>query len=359
MKSRLLGTVLVLVLGALMGLTVACGGNSLLPDGVAAQVGDTYIMEDELNAQVEQEAAAYGITKEAFPDNYQTYYESLQAYVLQNLIVNLITSQEATALGLSVTDDEVQEQLDNYLEYYDGDETAFEEDLAASGLTLETFTQNLEDGLLREKLQEEVVKDITSVPEEDVAAYYEDNESNYYVEPNRVLRHILIKPEAADEETGITDADWDAALETANEVRIELVATGDWAGLAAEYSDDLATKNAGGDLGTVYMGEQIKEFEDAAFALDLDDISEPVKTVYGYEIIQATGITIGGVQTLDEVKAQIEAQLLSLAQEEAWNAWLDQKTAEANVIYRDDLAPETTTTIESTTTTLIDATTTT
>lgn len=359
MKSRLLGIVLVLVLGALMGLTVACGDSSGLPDGVVAQVGDTYIMETDLDAEVEQEAAAYGITEEAYPDDYEAYYKSLEGYVLQNLIVNVIADQEAATLGLSVTDDEVQEQLDTYIEYYDGDEAAFEEALTSSGMTLDSFKQNLKDGLLRDKLMQEIVKDVTSVPEEDVTAYYEANESDYEMEASRVVRHILIKPKAADEAAGITDADWATALETADEVRSELIATGDWAGLAAEYSDDTSTKDNGGEIGTIYLGEQVKEFEDAAFALELDDISQPVKTVYGYEIIQATGITVSGVQTLDEVRDQIEAQLVSEAQNDAWNEWLDQKIAEADVIYRDGLAPETTTTTESTSTTLMDETTTT
>jgi foldase protein PrsA len=308
---------------------------------------------------VTQEAAAYGITEEAYPDDYDAYVKSLQEYVLQNLVLNEIANQEAAKLGFAVTDEEVQAEVDTYVASYAGDQAAFEADLKAGGLTLDTFKKNLKEGLLRDKVRQEVIKDITSVPDEDVAAYYEANKSSYYVEPSRQLRHILIKPEAADEAASITDADWAAALATASEVRAKLVASGDWTALAAEYSDDFATKDKGGDLGTVTEGQKVKEFEDAAFALELDDISQPVKTVYGYELIQATGITVGGEQTLDKVRDQIVAQLLAKAQDEAWNKWLAERLAEAAVIYRDDLRPETTTTTESPTTTVLDATTTT
>lgn len=357
MTNRLLGTVLMSAVIALVGLMVACG-DSLLPDGVVAKVGDTYITADQLDEQVEQEAAAYGITEETYPDDYEDFYESLQGYILENLITNEIADQEAVKLGLSVSDEAVQTEVDSYLVYYNNDQTEFEEALATEGQTLDDFKKQVKDGLLRQKLWDEVVKDAAPATEDEVMAYYEANLSSYYVEPSRQLRHILIKPEPG-EDGQITDAAWAAALSTAEEVRGKLVTTGDWTGLAAEYSDDLATKDSGGDLGTVTSGEQIKEFEDAAFALELDDISQPVKTVYGYEIIQATDVTVGGEKTLDEVRDQIEAQLLSQAQNDAWSEWLDQKLAEAGVIYRDDLRPETTTTTESTTTTLDDSTTTT
>ncbi len=353
MKRRFLGIVLVITIAAIAGLTAACG-DSLLPDGIVAQVGETLITADELDAKVAQEAAAYGITKEAYPDEYEDFYKGMQSYVLQNLVTNAVAAQQSVELGLSVTDEEVQTRYDSYLEYYSGDEEAFKQELAAEGLTIEDLKKDIRDGLLRDKIRTEVVKDLTSVPEAEVATYYETNKDSYYVDPSRELRHILVKPEASGE-SGPTDADWADALQTAQEVRAKLVAGGDWTALAAEYSDDFSTKDNGGDLGTVLVGEQIKELEDAGFALELDEISQPVKTVYGYEIIQATAITVGGVKTLDEVRTQIEAQLLAEAQEEVWNQWLDQKVALAGVIYRSDLAPEPTTTSESTTTTVPDA----
>jgi len=334
-----------------MGLAVACG-DSLLPGGVVARVGDVDITEEQLDTAVEQEAAAYGITKEAYPENYEDFYNSLQEYVLHNLVLNELAAQEAVELGISVTDDEVQTELDAYLIYYDNDQAAFEEELAANGMTIDDVKQDIRDGLLRDKVKSEATKDVTSVDEEKVKAYYYANQDSYYVEPSREVRHILIKPQASDTEgeTGLTEADWATALATAEQVRSELVAGGDWTELAAQYSDDFSTKDSGGALGTIHTGEQIKEFEDVAFSLELDEVSQPVKTVYGYEIIQVTGVTLGGAKDLEEVRAQIEAQLLSEAQEKAWNVWLEQKVAEANVLYRSDLEPEVATTEAPTTT---------
>ncbi len=346
MKSRLSQVILVLVIAALAVGVSAC--KSELPADTVAKVGDTYITAEQFEAAVTQEASAYGITKEAYPD----IFKELEQWVIGNLVANELAAQKAAELGLSVTDEEVQVQLDSYRDsYYAGDQAAMDEALAAAGMTLDLFTQNVKDGLLRDKVKAEVVKDVISVPEADVVAYYQSNVTSYYVEPSRSLRHILIKPEASAVGAAITDADWAEALATAREVRRRLVAGGDWTELAAQYSDDFTTKDEGGDMGTILLGESIKEFEDAAFALSLDEISQPVKTVYGYEIIQATDVTIGGQQKLDEVRAQIESQLLAEAQEAAWEKWLEQAKANAGVIYRSDLRPAPTPTTEAPTTT--------
>jgi parvulin-like peptidyl-prolyl isomerase len=378
-KRRLSGIILVLVVVALAGFAVACG-NSQLPGDAAAKVGDTYISAAKLDAAVAQEAAAYGITKDENPD----IYREVQKYVIENLVATELAAQEAAKLRISVTDADVQTEFDNYVNsYYSGDQSSLETALAAEGLTLDDFKKSIKDGLLTNKVRDEVVKDVTTVPEDKVAAYYAANLTGFYVEPSRGLRHILIKPVAtgtatttATDSSGtstsstggtsasssaptatLTDADWAKALDTANEVRRKLATGGSWDKLAAQYSGDFATKDKGGDLGTIKAGETLKAFEEAAFALDLNEISQPVKTPYGYEIIQATAVTLGGQQSLEEVRSQIVSQLLTTLQDEAWNKWLEEQKTAVGVVYRDDLKPApTTTTTEATTTTLAGAT---
>jgi parvulin-like peptidyl-prolyl isomerase len=383
-KRRLLGTILVLIVGALAGLTAGC--ESELPGDAVAKVGDVYITVEALEKAVAPEASAYGITEKENPDT----YKYLQQTTLENLIVNQLVVLEATGLGLTVTDEEVQTEFDSYVSSYQkGDRAAFEKALAEAGLTTDDFKQNIREGLLRERVKAVVVKDVTTVPEEQIAAYYEANKTNYYVEPSRQMRHILITPQAtgvvttvttattpsvstmgttaattsttaaststavstATVSSAVTEADWAAALATAKEVRRKLVAGGDWTVLAKQYSDDFVTKDSGGDLGKVVLGEKIKDFEDAAFSLGLDETSQPLRTVYGYEIIQVTSVTKGGQQTLDEVRGQIESELVSAAQEAALNKWVEKKKSEVSVIYRKDLRPPTTVAVPDDTTT--------
>lgn len=135
-----------------------------------------------------------------------------------------------------------------------------------------------------------------------------------------------------------------AALATANEVRDKLVDGGDWTALASQYSNDTYTKDSGGELGPVARGDMVQEFEDAVFSLAVGEISQPIKTDYGYHVIEVTAITEARQQTLDEVKESIKATLLDQAKLETWTQWVEGMKAQVGVvIYRDDLATTTTT----------------
>ena len=355
MKRRLLQAVLILAIAVAAISIAAC--ESELPGNAVAQVGDVYITGDEFDRIVEMETSAMGVTKESYGDYYDEFLEDIRRSVLDQMVANEVISKAAVELGLSVSDEEVQTELDNYVDsYYEGDVAAMEAEAVAAGITLEEFKQNIRDGLLREQVWEKIVADVV-ISEEEIADYYEDHQEDYYIEPSRQARQVLVKP-GEEGSTGslispnataeITEADWQQALETAQEVRRSLVAGADWDEIAATYSDDFATKDSGGDLGTVYKGQTVKELEDVAFELGLDEISQPVKTVYGYHIIQVTAITTGGTQPLEEIRDSIESTLLSEAQQAAFDEWLEGKKSEFGVIYRSDLRPATTTTSSAT-----------
>ena len=133
------------------------------------------------------------------------------------------------------------------------------------------------------------------------------------------------------------------------EVRAKLEAGGDWTKLAAEYSDDPSTPDTGGDLGDVSKGTMVQEFEDSVFSLKLDEISQPVKTTYGYHVIQVTAINAAKQYPLEEVKDDITSNLLMTKKSDAWTKWVDDTKAEIGVVYQKGMEPTTTTTGSSTT----------
>ena len=95
----------------------------------------------------------------------------------------------------------------------------------------------------------------------------------------------------------------------------------------------------------------VKEFEDAVFSQKKDEISEPVKTAYGYHIIQVTGITEAKQYTLDEVKAEITTTLLNDAKSRAWQTWVKAQKEKVGVVYAQAWVTTTTTTAAPTVTT--------
>ncbi len=152
------------------------------------------------------------------------------------------------------------------------------------------------------------------VEEERVRALYEQQKALYRVPEQRRVAHILIKPEGDDE------AAWAAALERAQEVRERLLAGEDFAGLAREVSEDPGSAVVGGDLGWIKRGLMDPAFEEAAFALAAGELSEPVRSRFGYHIIRVEEVRAGREKTYAEVRDELIAEL---RKEEAENLYYD------------------------------------
>jgi foldase protein PrsA len=389
--KRILAVLVVLLLAGAVGLVAGCGGD--LPKSAVAKVGDNVITQkafDQKVADFEAQYAGQIPDKTTDPDTYKAFQQD----VLEYMVTYAMASQKAEELKLAVTDEEVQKEIDSILQQsFAGDQAKFDDALKQQGMTVEQLKQSYKESMLLQKVYDEVTKDSTTVPDTDIQAYYDAHKTEYFVDETRTARHILIAPDplrvdgttsttstssttsttagssttagpstTAGSSTSTasssttttakpTDADWNAALETANKVRADLVAGADWTAEAAKYSDDPGSKEKGGDLGTISKGEMVKEFEDAVFSLKKDEISQPVKTAYGYHVIQVTGITEAKQYTLDEVKEDIKSSLVSAKKSEAWRSWIEKQKAAAGVIYASNWTPSTTTTAAPTPTT--------
>ncbi len=130
-------------------------------------------------------------------------------------------------------------------------------------------------------------------------AFYEANKDRYTEEEKRRARHILIR---------VADAAGDAAaLKRAQELRAQLAAGKDFAELARAHSDDPGSKAAGGELGFAGRSAYVKPFADALYGLETGAISEPVRTQFGYHLIQLEEVKAGQAKTLESARAEIEA----------------------------------------------------
>jgi parvulin-like peptidyl-prolyl isomerase len=352
-SKRLVLVMLALVIVTLAGSVAGCGSN--LPKDAVAKVGDTYVSQADFDLRVSGVASQYGITKESDPE----YYKELEGQVIDIMVENALAGIKATELGFTVTDEEVQAEVDNMLTtWYSGDQAALEQELAAANITMDQLKAEYREYLLTKKVYDEVTKDVPAASAEEISAYYEANKESYYTAESRTVRHILVMPgkTATDDSTTsttaggttttttLTDADWAAALAKANEVRAKLVAGGDWTALAAEYSGDPYSKDKGGELGAIGKGEMVEEFENAVFSQAVDEISQPIKTIYGYHVIQVTAITEAVQKTLDDVKDTIATDLADQAKYLVWQSWIADMKTKVTIIYRDDLKPVTTTT---------------
>jgi peptidyl-prolyl cis-trans isomerase C len=139
----------------------------------------------------------------------------------------------------------------------------------------------------------------------DLQAYYDGHKADYDAV---TARHILIRMtgSAVPLKEGEKDLSDDEALAKAKDIRAKLVAGADFAELAKADSDDAGSGANGGVLGDFTHGRMVPQFEEAAFALKVNEISEPVKTQFGYHIIQ---VTKHESKSMDDMKAEITEKI--------------------------------------------------
>lgn len=142
---------------------------------------------------------------------------------------------------------------------------------------------------------EDIAKTI-AVTDDKLKAYYEEQKDQYTTAERRKISHILFAiNDKTDEKTAL-----DKALKAKKEL-----ATKDFAAVATELSDDKLTAKTGGDLGLFNVGVMEKSFEDAASALKLGEVSNPVKSAFGYHLIKVTELMPGETKSFDAVKNEV------------------------------------------------------
>ena len=139
---------------------------------------------------------------------------------------------------------------------------------------------------------------VTIAPEE-IALYYNDNIATFQIPEQRHARHILLRAGESDSPSVHQEKQ-----KKAEEILQLLKKQGDFAALAEQYSDD-PSKGTGGDLGFFSRGSMVPEFEKTVFAMQPKQISEVIKTSFGYHIIQLEEIKAASTRPLEEVKADI------------------------------------------------------
>lgn len=171
------------------------------------------------------------------------------------------------------------------------------------------YQANLSDYVEPEKVsvdyidlsQAEIAKGIP-VNDEIIAAYYEANKSLFTLPEKRHAKHILISLEAD------TEKSEDAAQLILKEVQAKIAAGDSFEELAKTYSKDPGSASSGGDLGTFSQGMMVPEFDQAVFSMEVGQVSEPIKTEFGYHLIKLVGITPKKAQPLEAVKAEVTQQ---------------------------------------------------
>ncbi|WP_406687767.1 peptidylprolyl isomerase [Rossellomorea vietnamensis] len=242
-------------------------------------------------------------------DLYTTLVDQYGDGALDTLIAEKIVKLESEKKDLTVKDSEIKKELENIKGQYDSEE-AFNEALASSGSDLDSVKENIKTYLLTEKL----LKDRVKITDDQIKEYFEANKESFAQKEQVEASHILVDDE-----------------KTAQEVKKKLDAGGDFAELAKEYSTDTSNADSGGKLGYFGKGEMVKEFDDKAFSMKKGEISEPVKTEFGYHIIKVTGKKEAKEAVLADHKDEIKDILFDQALQTEYGTWLTEKKKEYKI----------------------------
>ncbi len=188
--------------------------------------------------------------------------------------------------------------------------------------------------LAQEFLQREIEGKV-KITDDEIETYYKDHKEEFTNPESVKARHILLKiPEGADEKA------WTETESKARDIKKKLENGEDFAELAKKYSDDPGSKNKGGDLGFFTKGRMVPEFESAAFSLKPGELSDPVKTDFGYHLIEVQEKKAAGTKTLAEVQAQIRQTLQTEKQQQLQDALIEKLKAKYPVKVNKDLLAE-------------------
>lgn len=231
---------------------------------------------------------------------YEAMKERFGEEILRELVLEKVLSEK-----YDVTDEEVQERLEE-LKVQLGPQ--FDMAMAQSGFKNE---DQLAKTLRLSMLQEKATMEKVEITEEEIQSHYDA------MKPEIRASHILVEDQ-----------------ETAQEVKRKLDEGADFAELATEYSTDPGSAQNGGDLEWFGSGVMLPEFEEAAYSLEIDEISEPVESMYGFHIIKVTDKR--EKPPLEEIKEQVEQEVTQgkLEQEDAGGI-LEAELDAANINVKD------------------------
>ncbi|MDT8715741.1 peptidylprolyl isomerase [Clostridium sp. 19966] len=284
---------------------------------VVAKVGDATITVADVRKTMSQDIDSI---KQQYGNGYlnnseaMTSLKSTAKTTLDNLVNTKLFYFEAKTLklvpDLNHIDDEVQKEIDlTKKDSFDNDETKFEKALSDAGYTLDTYKFAIRESLKDnpESFAANRVKDYytskVTVSDSEISSQYYTDISKYTTQPGAEMYNIVIPTEAE-----------------AKQVRADILSgKATFADMAKKYNTD-STKDNGGDLGyvTYENSGMVTEFIDAAKKLKEGELSQPVKSQFGWHLIKVTGVvTQSKVKPLSEVKDTVKAGVLSTKKNQA------------------------------------------
>ncbi|KAB2496414.1 foldase protein PrsA [Priestia endophytica] len=288
MKKLFKRKVMYIILSVALVALIVCGGWVYSKEQVVASVDGSDITKDDVyNLLADQNGAA----------------------AVDTLITEKIIDKEAEKEDIKITAKQVNQELDDLKEQYGGEDT-FNQTLEASGVSL----SSLKEDIKKNKEIEELLRPSIKITEKEMKEYFNENKDSFAQAAQVKASHILVDDE-----------------KTAKEMKEKLDKGEDFATLAKKYSTDTATSESGGELGYFEEGTMTDEFDKKAFSMKKGEISDPVKTDYGYHIIKVEDVKEAKQASYKDSKAQVKEAIFNEKLQTEYSTWLEKKKKEYDI----------------------------
>jgi peptidyl-prolyl cis-trans isomerase SurA len=252
----------------------------------------------------------------------------IQKQVLNKMVEHRLQVQEARRENITVSDDELAGEMEEFVRRNGGDRARIERQLRAQGVTWETLRREVRDQLLVRKIRSRRISRRASITEPEVDAYIAANRGKFEAGLKYHPRHIAVLAEPPDQ-----PAAWERARQEVEALRGRLREGAAFAELARVYSRD-SSASTGGDLGWLARGELAPLFEEPILRLAQGEVTAPVKSDVGYHLFL--------LEEREELSAEMVAQLRQQARDiltqqkaqERFDEWVEELRRRALIAVR-------------------------
>ena len=290
-------------------------------DGPAAVVNGQEISMAKFNRFLQMQQMEYMRRGQQLQ---QSQLQELRSRTLDYLIDQEVLFQQAKAEGISADEEKVEKQLQQYKQQ-SGGESQFKQALAQQGMSEKQLETDVRKQLILQKfIQNEFESDI-SISDEEARDFYKKN-PDYFTQKEQVkTQHIIIQVKEDAAEAKVTEA-----RKKIEKVQEQLEKGVDFAELAKQFSEGPSSKN-GGSLGFVQRGQMVPTFEKTAFSLDPGEVSDIIRTQFGFHIVKVTDRKEEETSPYEEVKSDIINHLKTVKMDEKVQNFLEKKKGNMDI----------------------------
>ena len=296
---------------------------------VAVTVNGVDITESQIETYIKPQLEK--MAKQLPPPFVEQYKKQMMQQALESMIAMCLLDGKVREASIEVTEEEATEKLKEMASAQKPPLSL--EDIKAlverSGQSLDEVKNRIRKQLGYEKLMEAQFAGKINFTEDDAKKYYSENTKKFETPEQVRASHILIKPDTTDPNT-----DPNKAKARAQELLKQIKDGADFATLA-RASSSCPSAAKGGDLGLFARGQMAPPFEKAAFELKVGQVSDIVKTRFGYHIIKVADHRDARLTTFEQAKDDIIKMLTQKKQAELAKEYIESLKAEADIVYSD------------------------